>query len=270
MKYKSIEIQDRIVDVYEDGTIVVPAYTRKVSLFKMKQRIIPIHDNGAGYKIVTIGTYKYYIHRLVAKAFIPNPENKKEVNHKDGIKSNNHVSNLEWCTRIENIHDYKRKGRAKYREIFPVLQFSLKGDFLKRFDFIREASKTYNCTDEAIRSVILKKTRTSRGFWWIYEKDYNPNFHTKDYIHQICTNNHKRAVHGINIKTGKSVFFDSVSRASEKIGIHPSKISESCRGIRKTAKGYFWKYGTPETCSHEETEFDTCISCGEKIIKYED
>ena len=73
-----------------------------------------------GYKRVALwknNKYKFHlVHRLVAKALIPNPENKPCVNHKDGNKQNNHVDNLEWITRSDNIkHSYIHRDPKTYK-----------------------------------------------------------------------------------------------------------------------------------------------------------
>lgn len=88
-------------------------------------------DNGAGYLAVIAGRKKTnsgkigpkleYVHRLVAKAFIPNPNNLPQVNHKDFDKSNNDVSNLEWSSRADNIQHSHDNGKMQKRyDVGPV------------------------------------------------------------------------------------------------------------------------------------------------------
>ena len=73
---------------------------------KIKGRILGIWKNHAGYNLVTLSKGAKHkgisVHILVAKAFIPNPNNLPEVNHKNGDKDDNRVENLEWCTRLQN------------------------------------------------------------------------------------------------------------------------------------------------------------------------
>ena len=67
----------------------------------------PLHNNTVGYPRIRVRfgeqRKKFFVHRLVAEALIPNPHNYAEVNHKDGDKQNYHVSNLEWCSKEQNM-----------------------------------------------------------------------------------------------------------------------------------------------------------------------
>ena len=80
-------------------------------------RVLKVFDNYLGYKIVSLcrsGKQKTFsVHRLVAEAFIKNPDNLREVNHKDEDKSNNNVDNLEWCDRKYNVNYGSRMDKVR-------------------------------------------------------------------------------------------------------------------------------------------------------------
>jgi len=97
---KEIDNSGYYVDI--EGNVYSTHFRKGHETKKMTPNILP-----NGYCSIRYGNKSAYIHRLVAKAFIPNPENKPEVNHKDLNKQNNHVDNLEWATRKENENHLK-------------------------------------------------------------------------------------------------------------------------------------------------------------------
>lgn len=104
-------------------------------------------DNGNGYKNVSLKKQairewkKVYIHRLVALAFIPNPENKPQINHLNEIKSDNYLSNLEWCTSKENNNYGTKNQRISETVGDTTYVYDFKGEFIKKFTSLSEATR---------------------------------------------------------------------------------------------------------------------------------
>lgn len=121
-------------------------------------------------------TKTHRLHRVVANAFIPNLENKPVINHKNGIKDDNRVENLEWCTSSENtIHAMKtglitiKKGKDDARAI-SVNQYNLNGNFIKKWDCIKEIKRELGYDSKAIISCCKHKEHynTAYGYKWEY------------------------------------------------------------------------------------------------------
>jgi hypothetical protein len=135
-------------------------------------------DNGKGYFFVTLSMNNMqkrpYVHRLVAEAFIDNPENKPTVNHKDGVKSNNCVENLEWATYTENnVHSIEvlKRDTKNSSDSYTVCQFDKAGNFIKEYPSMREAERQTGL--KAISQVCRGKKyhHTAGGYVWKYKKD---------------------------------------------------------------------------------------------------
>lgn len=142
------------------------------------EKIMKPMINHKGYEFIDLrkkGSRKGgYVHRLVAKAFLDNNGNKPQVNHKNGIKTDNNLCNLEWVTNQENmVHAYKNglknnSAAAKSRER-KVIQLDENGNFVKEFKSINKAileTKTNN-----ISAVCRGVRERAGGFKWMYSTE---------------------------------------------------------------------------------------------------
>lgn len=132
-----------------------------------KTKLLTPRDNGKGYLELEFLEKHRYIHRLVAEAFIPNPENLPQVNHKDENKSNNCVENLEWCDRVYNTNygtGIERSKEKRFGDRFVVINL----DTGEVYQTPKDASRATGIHNDSISRVCKGKSKTAGGYRWRY------------------------------------------------------------------------------------------------------
>lgn len=218
------------------------------------------------------GMKKTYAHILAAREFCPNPEQKPEVNHKNGntkhnycgCKENNYEdTNLEWVTRKENMEHASKNGLINHESNLrklqckknrekvdydkmkkPVIQINpTTGEFIKEYESVSQASRETGIRGSGIQAVASHKKyrKISGGYGWIYKEEYDASKDNKIVVDQTSGNRK-----GVVQKTldGQVVNeYMSISEACRKTGFKGSTyIGECCSGKRKYYKNYIWEF----------------------------
>lgn len=203
--------------------------------------------NDRGYYIFNVsGCIKNQrLHRAVAELFLPNPNPDvfTDVNHKDGNKANNAVSNLEWCTRSENIqHAYNTGLREQPKgEVSPNAKITLEQAqwIYDNYQVVNgksngpQLAKQFGITPITVRTIITGKSGDGRPQW--------ENIIRNRDIPKLTHKGGTRKVAQIDITTGEVIAtFDTIKEGIQKTGI--KTISQCAAGYAKTAGGYGWRY----------------------------
>lgn len=256
--WKSIRNYEGYYEVSTRGRVRSLDRTISGKFYKGGLKSLYKDKNGYFYVVLTkdmIST-KFAVHRLVADAFIPNPDNKREIDHKNTNRSDSRVENLRWVTHKENmnnaitrrriyIESHKKESTEKAQQTRilnnrktarkKVYQFSKAGELLHIYQSVSEASKATLVRAQDIASVCRggRGRRSRGGFLW----SYTPSVGKYKPYASKCKKLVQCDMNGNAIK-----IWDSLSDATNALGISNISRATNPNSCKPIAGGFRWKY----------------------------
>lgn len=203
--WKDIKGYEGIYQISNTGIVksVERKQKRENTTVTYQEKIRSVYINSMGYPCVTLcknmKSKAYTIHRLLAEAFIPNPDNKPCVDHINTITTDNRLENLRWVTHKENTRNsitYKKlkaqlknekfikdsviTRKKRYGKILDIYQFCKDGTFVAKYDSACQAQKETGINYQTIIKTCRGEYRSAGGFYWSYNKEFNmreKNYH---------------------------------------------------------------------------------------------
>ena len=204
-----------------------------------KERILNPRLNSGGYREVPLcknGTqHSARVHRLVAKAFIPNPDNLPFINHKDENKENNCVENLEWCTPEYNVN---------YSQAIPISEFDLDGNWIKNWPSIVVAEREIPISSADLCSCCKGLRYTAKGRIWRYWKpEYKEGYILTDIQEKPILG---RPISQFDMDGNYIKTWPNSVLAAKELKISAGNIRACCNGIDYSYKGFIFRNYRPE------------------------
>lgn len=241
--WKAIEGYEGYYEISNLGRVKsIDRYVRKGGhSFHVKEKILKQHINDSGYPIVILTKEKkskwVRVHRLIAEAFIPNPNNLPEIDHINTDKKDYRIDNLRWVSHKQNMNNAITKREQKIRSNSPslikkrhatakqkggktapktVYKYSLSGEYICCYNSIRDAAKEHNVTSGAIDAAIKKRNYNCAGFQWRTTYAYK----IKSYKKKYCIKGIERLDENGSVMSR----WDSIKDACLEMGINSSTI----------------------------------------------